>query len=71
MDLFLAALSLRCRVWAFFSCGEWGLLSNCNLRTYRHDCSCCRASALGAWAPVVAVCGLSSCGTQAWLTRSM
>ena len=24
--LFLAALGLRCCAWAFFSCGEWGLL---------------------------------------------
>ena len=24
--LFLAALGLRCCVWAFYSCGEWGLL---------------------------------------------
>ena len=24
--LFLAALGLRCCVWAFSSCGEWGLL---------------------------------------------
>ena len=23
---FLAALGLRCCTWAFFSCGEWGLL---------------------------------------------
>ena len=27
----------------------------------------CRARALGAWASVVVACGLSSCGTQAWL----
>ena len=27
--------------------------------------SCCRAWALGVWASLVAVCGLSSCGTQA------
>ena len=26
MYLFLAVLGLRCCVWAFSSCGEWGLL---------------------------------------------
>ena len=26
IDLFLAALGLRCCPWAFSSCGEWGLL---------------------------------------------
>lgn len=27
--LFLAALDLCCSMWAFFSCGNWRLLSNC------------------------------------------
>ena len=26
LNLFLAALGLRCCAWAFSSCGEWGLL---------------------------------------------
>ena len=28
--LFLAALDLHCCVWAFSSCGEWGLLFRCS-----------------------------------------
>ena len=29
--LFLALLGCYCYVWAFYSCGEWGLLSNCSV----------------------------------------
>ena len=32
---------------------------------------CCGAQALGLWASTAAVCGLDSCGTQAWLLRGM
>lgn len=33
--------------------------------------SCCRAQARGMQASVVAACGLSSCGAQAYLLRSL
>ena len=49
--------------WAFSSCGEWGLLSSCGVRT-SHCCgfSCCREWALGAWVSEAVVCRLNSCG---------
>ena len=49
---------------AFFSCGEWGLLSS----MWASHCggfSCCRAWALGTWASVVVTCGPNSCGSRA------
>ena len=55
--LFLAALGLRCYVWAFSSCGKWA--SHCG------GFSCCGAWAPGARASVVAASGLScpsACG---------
>ena len=55
--LFLAALGLRCCVWAFSSCGERA--SHCSAF------SCCRARALGGGASVVVARRLSSCGSQA------
>ena len=37
----------------------------CGVRASRcSDFSCCGAQALGAWASVVAVCGISSCGLE-------
>ena len=61
--LFLAALVARCCVWAFSSCGEWGLL-HCG--AWASHCSgfpCYGAQTLGAWASVVVVHGISSCGS--------
>ena len=55
--LFLAALGLRCCVWAFSSCGV--LASHCG------GFSCCGARALGRWTSVGVVRGLSSCGSWA------
>ena len=52
--LFCAALGLYSCAWAFSSCGVRA--SHCG------GFSCCGAQALGAWASVVAVRGLSSCG---------
>ena len=52
----LAVLGLRCRAWAFSSCGEWGLLFVVvrGLLIYHcSDFSCCRAWALGVWASTV------------------
>ena len=46
--LLLATLALRCRVWAFSGCSEWGVLSSCS--TWASSCSgfcCCRAQPLG------------------------
>ena len=48
VHLSVAALGLRCCVWAFSSCGERGLLSSCGARA--SPCggfSCCEARALG------------------------
>ena len=53
LNLFLAALGLRCFVRAFSSCGEWGLLF------------VVMCGALGARASVIVARGLSSCGLQA------
>ena len=69
--LFLAALGLHCCAWAFFSCGEWELLSSCNALASRCcNFSSCRAQALGYVGSVVAAhwlckCGLSKCGAGA------
>ena len=50
----------------FSSCDEKGLLCSCGLwASHSHGFFGCRARALGAWASVVATCGLSSCGTRA------
>ena len=66
MYLFLAALGLRCCARAFSSCGELGLLFVvvCGLLIAVASL-CCRARALGAWASVAVVPGLSysaACG---------
>ena len=37
LNLFLAKLGLCCCMWAFSSCGEWGLLSSCGVQT-SHCC---------------------------------
>ena len=62
----MAALGLRCCMWAFSSCGEWGLLfiAVCRLLI-------AAASLVAAWAPVVAARRLSSCGAWAYLLRGM
>ena len=54
---FFAALGLRCFMQAFSSFGARA--SHC------HDCSCCRAQALGTRASVVVAFRLNSCGTWA------
>ena len=47
------------------SCSERGLLSNWGAQaSHCGGLSCCRAWALGIWASVVVVCGLSCCGSQ-------
>ena len=56
--LFLAALGLRCCAWAFFSCGEWGLLFVVVHRLLIEVASLAAEHRLQA-------CGLSSCGSQA------
>ena len=59
-------MGLHCCLQAFCSCGEQGLLSSCDKRTYHCGAfSCCGAQALGALASVVVVHGLScsvACG---------
>ena len=63
---FLAVLGLCCCVWAFSSCGEWGLLFVAVHGLLIAVASLCwGARALGAWASVVAARGLSSCGSRA------
>ena len=49
--LLLAVLGLHYCVWAFSSCGRWGLVSSCGLWTSRcSGFSCCGTRALGQWA---------------------
>ena len=65
ISLFLAALGLRCYMWAFSSCGERGLLF-VTVRELRIAVASLvvGAWALGAWASVVVARRLSSCGAQ-------
>ena len=59
-------LGLRCCARAFSSCGERGLLFVAVHGPLIAVASlCCGARALGAQAPVVVACGLSSCGSWA------
>ena len=53
-------------MWAFSSCGEWGLLfvAVCGL-LIAVAFLCCGTQALGTWAAVVVARGLSSCGSWA------
>ena len=82
--LFLAVLCLRCCVWAFSSCGKWGLCFRCGAQpSHCSGFSYCGAWALGVRPSVVVAhglsscgswaldCRLSSCGTQAQLLRGM
>ena len=64
--LFLAVLGPRCCMWAFSSCGEWGLLIVAVHGLLIAKASlCCRAQTVGVQASVVAACRLGSCGTCA------
>ena len=63
--LFMAALGLRCCVWAFSSCSERGLLFIVVRRLLTAVASRFGARALGAQASVVVARGLSSCGSWA------
>ena len=73
--IFLAVFGLRCCVWAFSSCSEWGTTLCCGAQaSHCSGFSCCGARALGVWAlgaraSVVATHGLSSCGSQALESR--
>ena len=70
--LSLAALGLCCCAWAFSSCGEWGLLFVAVHGLLIVVASLCGgAQALGAQASVVVACGLTSCGSRAWLLCGM
>ena len=55
----LVALRLCCCKQAFFSGGEWGLLSSCGVQTSCSGFSCCGAQALGSQASAVVAQGLS------------
>ena len=62
----LAVLGLHCCVRAFSGLGEQGPLSGCGVgASHCSGFSRCSARALGMWASVVVVHGLSSWGTQA------
>ena len=64
--LFLAALGLRCYVWAFFQLWRAGAALHCGMcASHCSGFSCCRARALGMRASVVVAHGLSSCGARA------
>ena len=82
---FFGCTGLHCCMWAFSSCGQWGLLyvAVCGASHYG-GFSCCKGWALGMQASVVAACrpqstrasvvvacGLSSCGARAQLPHSM
>ena len=81
--LFWAVLGLRCYTRAFSSCREQGLLFIAARASHCSGFFCCGAWALGAQASVVVArglrscgsgaleCRLSSCGTRAYLLRSM
>ena len=69
--LFLAVLGLCCCAWAFSSYGERGLLFVAVCELLITVASHCGARALGARASVVAACGLSSCGSRAYLLCGM
>ena len=59
----LVSVGLCCCMWAFSSCGEWGLLSSCGVQTSRCcGFSCCGARALGFAGSVAVLHGLSSPG---------
>ena len=45
--LFLVVLSLRCLVWAFSTCGKWGLFSSCSTSVSHCGGFSCGAQALG------------------------
>ena len=60
----MAALVLPCCAWTFSSCLKLGLLFSLDVQaSHCSGFSCCGAQTLGAWAPVVVACGLSSCGS--------
>ena len=62
---FLAVLGFYCRLRAFSSCSEWGLLSSCAIQASHCDgFSCCGAQSLGRKPSIVVACWLS--GTTAW-----
>ena len=61
----VAVLRLRCCAWALSSCGKCWLLYLQARASHCSGFSCCRAWALGAWASVLVVRGLRSCGSQA------
>ena len=65
--LFILAVVWLCGcTQAFSSCGKRGLLSGWGARgSLCSSLSCCRAGELDAWASVVAVYGLRSCGSRA------
>ena len=61
----MAALGLDCCMWAFSSCGEWGLLSEAVWASQCGVFFCCGAQNRGAQMSVVAGCRLSSRGLWA------
>ena len=65
--LFLAASGLRCCVWAFSSCGKWGLLFVAVRGLLTVVASHCRARALGVWASLAVARRLQ----QLWRTGSV
>ena len=68
---FWTVLGLGCREQAFSSCSEQGLLCIAGHRlliavaSHCGGFSCCRAQALGTWAPGAAAQGLTGCGSPA------
>ena len=52
-------------IYLFWLCWVFVAAHGLSLIVASRGYSCCRAQALGAWASVVGVCGLSSCGSRA------
>ena len=68
--LFVSALGLHCCVWAFSSCGQWGLLFIAVPGLLIVVASLvAEHRTLGAWASVAVAHGLSSCGSWALESR--
>ena len=67
----MAALGLRCCVWAFLQLWRVGATLRCAWASHCGGLSRCRAWALVVRASVVVALGLSSCGSRAQLLRGM
>ena len=68
---FFVCVGSLLRMWAFSSCGEWGLLLLQSTGSRRMDFSSCSTRAQQLRSTGSRVHGLSSCGSQVLLLRGM